>query len=123
LNAGVPDASATLAPTLLQQSDKFIKVQMPLIPSNKSGNSPIISYNLQMDDGLGGDFSSVAGFKINSMQTEYTLSQVKRGGTYRLRYRVLNRVGWSVYSPTLYALVATKPSAPPAPKLDSATGS
>jgi hypothetical protein len=34
---------------------------MPLIPDTSNGNSAIISYDLEMDDGNGGDFYSVGG--------------------------------------------------------------
>lgn len=43
------------------------------------------------------------------------------GRTYRLRYRVLNFVGWSTYSPVLNVLVATVPSKPAPVALISAT--
>jgi len=55
------------------------------------------------------------------MQTEYQIGNLTAGLIYRLRYRVLNFVGWSTFSPTLYALVATVPSAPASPSLLSAT--
>lgn len=55
------------------------------------------------------------------MQTKYTVTNLTLGLTYRLQYRVLNYVGWSAYSPTLFALVAVAPSAPQKPDLQSAT--
>ena len=59
------------------------------------------------------------------MKTEYTLTEyVKRGETYRLRYRVKNDVdvyAWSGYSAVLYALVSDTPSPPRPPGLISAT--
>lgn len=56
-----------------------------------------------------------------SMQTKYTIGNLKTGQVYRLRYRVLNSVGWSSFSPILNALVASAPSTPEAPRLISAT--
>ena len=76
-----------------------------------------------MDDGNGGDFTSLTGLSPTSMLRDFTVNNVKRGSTYRLRYRVLNAVEWSNYSSNLFALVATTPSAPPIPTLGSATGS
>jgi hypothetical protein len=55
------------------------------------------------------------------METNYTITNLTEGLVYRLRYRVLNYVGWSSFSPTLYALVATVPSVPASPDLISAT--
>ena len=75
-------------------------------------DSSIISYDLEIDDGKGGAFTSVGGYSPYSMQTLYTISNLTTGYKYRLRYRVLNIVGWSNYSPTLFALVANVPSAP-----------
>jgi hypothetical protein len=57
------------------------------------------------------------------MQTEYTIKNLSIGRSYRLRYRVLNYVGWSGFSPTLFALVAVVPSAPAKPDLVAATSS
>jgi hypothetical protein len=96
---------------------------MPFIEASNNGGSPVISYNLEMDDGDGGDFKSLTGLISTSMLRDFTIKSVIRGRTYRLRYRVLNAVEWSDYSPNLFALVATKPSAPPKPSLGSATGS
>jgi hypothetical protein len=59
------------------------------------------------------------------MKTDYTLTEyVKKGITYRLRYRVKNDVdtySWSGYSDVLYALVSDRPSPPLPPSLISAT--
>ena len=55
------------------------------------------------------------------METNYTITNLTKGLVYRLRYRVLNYVGWSGFSPTLFALVATVPSVPLSPDLISAT--
>ena len=97
---------------------------MPLIDDADNGNSPIISYELNMDDGYGGDFSVIGGFDPYSLVTTYTITtNMTRGRTYRLRYRTRNGAGWSDYSTVLYATAATVPSAPPSPALSSATGS
>jgi len=57
------------------------------------------------------------------METKYTIGNLTNGLNYRLRYRVLNLIGWSSFSPTLFVLVATVPSAPDPVDLISATAS
>lgn len=84
-------------------------------------DSTVFSYELQIDNGHGGEFASVAGFDTNTMETKYTITDLSAGLVYRLRYRTLNFVGWSSYSPTLFVLVATVPSRPDPVELDSAT--
>ena len=77
-----------------------------------------------MDDAKGGDYVSVGGEEPISMKTDYTLANVTRGATYRLRYRVRNDVdeaSWSDYSPVLWALAADVPDPPAPPALASAT--
>jgi hypothetical protein len=96
---------------------------MPLIATANNGNSAIISYNLRMDDGIGGPFIDIGGADPYSMVTTYTItSGIVRGRTYRVRYRVLNGAGWSPLSSVLFATAATVPTAPPSPTLSSATG-
>lgn len=46
---------------------------------------------------------------------------MRRGLVHRLRYRVLNSIGWSSYSPNLFALAATVPTRPASPYLKDAT--
>lgn len=111
------------SPTLIEQTDKTLKINMPFIATAQSGDSPIVSYNLEIDDGNGGDFKSLTGYSPTSMLRDFVVTNVTRSSTYRLRYRVLNAVEWSNYSANLNALVATVPSAPPLPTLGSATGS
>ena len=111
LNAGHP-LVPSLSPILNELSDVMLDITMPIIPTNSNGGSPIISYSLEIDNGLGGNFTVLGGFDEVLMETEYIINPpfVIRGLTHRLRYRVLNLVGWSDYSPYLYALVATYPS-------------
>jgi len=84
-------------------------------------DSSVVSYELQIDDGNGGEFRSLGGFDKISMQTKYSINNLQTGQSYRLRYRVLNSVGWSTFSPILNALVASAPGTPAAPRLISAT--
>ena len=42
---------------------------------------------------------------------------IEEGTTYRFRYRSLNSVGWSEYSPITYIMAASKPEKPAVPML------
>ena len=56
------------------------------------------------------------------MTLSYTYTRnIKKGETYRARYRVRNLVGWSGFSPIGYLVAASVPDAPPAPTFVSAT--
>lgn len=124
LLAGVPITPPT-SPQLVGSETNIthVTVTLPLIADTNNGNSAIISYQLDIDDGQGGSFSPVGGYDPLSLITYYSISQgIVRGRTYRLRYRTLNGVGYSGYSPLLYATAANVPSAPASPKLIGATG-
>lgn len=97
-----------------------MKINIDVVTS--TGGSPITSYSLEMDDGLGGNFAPVFGDVVDSFATTYrfTSSDI-RGRTFRARYRVKNAVGWSDYSPYGYILAADVPDAPGTPIITSAT--
>jgi hypothetical protein len=118
VNSGYPLAISDPV-QLLDRDQSSLLVQMPLV----SDDNTILSYELQIDDGVGNSFVSHAGFEENLMETKYLISDLIKGLTYRLRYRVLNKVGWSAYSPILNVKVATYPLTPAKPKLVSATSS
>jgi hypothetical protein len=85
------------------------------------GGSAVLSYSLEVDDGMGGDFIALYGVSTNSLSLTYTfINGVSRGLTFRARYRARNAVGWSDYSSTGYIIAAVAPSAPPAPVFVSA---
>ena len=82
---------------------------------NNNG-SPVVSYNLEIDDGNGGEFVSLYGDLVNTMTLTYTFSHnVQKGQTYRAHYRARNQVGWSGFSPIGYLIAASVPDAPQAP--------
>jgi hypothetical protein len=59
---------------------------------------------------MGGSFTDVGGSDPFSMQLKYAIStNLVRGKNYALRYRVRNAIGWSDFSPLLYALAAGVP--------------
>ena len=63
------------------------------MPNN--GGSPIISYEVQMDDGKNGIFTSIIGFNSNSLVTVYIVDKsIIKGRRHRFRYRAKNIVGW-----------------------------
>lgn len=114
--ASEPDSPTTAPvndPTVTSAS--VIKVTYG-IPAPDNGNSPILSFALEMDDGLGGEFKKLVGFTSNSLLTTYTISNgIVKGREYRLRYRVRNAIGYSGYSPIAIVLAASPPSVPPKP--------
>jgi hypothetical protein len=103
----VSDASVTSAVA--------IKVSYARPVSPDDGGSPIVSYELQMDDGEGGGFVSLRGFSSYSLETDATVTVgILKGRAHRLRYRAKNAVGWGPFSEEATILAATVP-APPAP--------
>jgi hypothetical protein len=57
-------------------NDYRIKVTFAsTVPDN--GGSPIISYDLAMDDGRTGNFTSLVGFRSNSLLTEFTIDDAE----------------------------------------------
>lgn len=95
---------------------------MPLIPDANNGNSPIITYHLEMDDGQGGPFTTIAGEDPFSLTTTHTITEnIMRGYTYQFRYRTRNSAGWSGYSSIAYITAARVPEAPAAPKFNTAS--
>lgn len=94
--------------TVLRRNCTSLHVKMPEVDDDDY----IVSYELQIDDGKGGDFVSVGGFDYNTKESEYEIGNLTSGVSYRLRYRVCNSVGWSTFSPEYNALVADVPTAP-----------
>ena len=85
-----------------------------------NGGSPLILAELDMDDGLAGDFSVI--FKTSDVTFFVVTNGIIRGRTYRFRYRVSNVNGWSAYSEIGYITAFSIPSTPLAPVFISATG-
>lgn len=78
-----------------------------------TGGSPIVSYNLEWDNGSNGaSYVSLVGESENNIQLLYTKTDLTAGMTYKFRYRVRNIFGWSSYSDVLTILAATKPDRP-----------
>lgn len=113
LTAPVNDASVT--------NDQKIKVTygMPL-PDGRG--SPITSIELQMDNGIGGDYVSLIGGTHETLITSMVITEgIVKGREYRFRYRCKNVNGWSAFSAVTYIKAAIVPAIPKAPTLISAT--
>lgn len=83
-----------------------------------TNGSPIISYGIEIDDGEGGNFVELTGITIYNLNLEvFANSGIQTGGLYRVRYRALNRIGWSDYSPIGYILAAQVPATPSPPTI------
>lgn len=91
-------------------ADDTIKVKFA-DPAPDNGGAPIISYELVMDDGMSGSFTSIVGLDANSLLTEFTIfeSGIVKGRRHRFKYRAKNVVGWGPYSDDSYVLAATVP--------------
>lgn len=50
LNSG-PPARPENPPEIVERAADFIRIKMPFIDDSRNGGSPIVSYNLQIDDG------------------------------------------------------------------------
>lgn len=62
----------------------------------QTGGATITSYEVQMDDGLGGTFVEVVGFTAPYTLNSFLItSNVVSGRNYQLRYRAKNDHGWS----------------------------
>ena len=65
--------------------------------------SSITSYNIEVDDGLGGPFIELQGQTFASLALTGTLTTgVKAGVYYRIRYRAINEIGAGEFSEIAY---------------------
>jgi hypothetical protein len=103
-------------------NDNQIKVTFGPLLDTQNGGSPVLSYDLQIDDGIGGLFTSLIGEAEFNLDTTFTISKnITSGGIYRFTYRAKNVNGWSPFSPVTNIKAATRPQRPPAPTFQSAT--
>ncbi len=81
-----------------------------------TNGSPITSYHIQIDDGMGGSFTTIQGLTSDSLAlTASKTTGIYAGRIYRVRYRAKNIVGFSAYSDIGYILAARKPDTPSPP--------
>lgn len=74
-----------------------------------------------MDDGKGGEFTTVLGADETTAQTRYVATGLVKGLFYRFKVRVRNKMEWSEWSPEVSIQAAVAPAKPLPPKLVSAT--
>lgn len=119
--ADVPQKPAPPTHDQTQTSASQIYVKYTTTGDN---GSPIISYELQMDDGNGGDYTSLIGFSSQYLKLWYVVtSNITKGTTYRFRVRALNSVGWGSFSDPAYILAAQVPKKPAPPVFVSSSSS
>ena len=90
-------------------TDKKIKVSYAS-PAPSDNGSPLLSYDLQMDDGVTGEYVNLVGVSSNSMQSYFVVESVVKGRSHRLKYRAKNAIGWGPFSEPASILAATRPS-------------
>jgi hypothetical protein len=74
--AAVPDTpvSAPISDATITNESRIKVFYGPLIYAN-NGGSAILSYELQIDNGIGGDFVSLIGADSESLETEFIFEQ------------------------------------------------
>jgi hypothetical protein len=106
----VPSAPSS-APYSTSVDKTQITVAMDPISSPMDGGSPMLSYNLQWDNGTNGaTWTSLVGFSPYSLVQTFTKTGLTTGALYKFRYRVRNVYGWSSYSPVISVYAAVTPS-------------
>ena len=85
--ADLPESPAN-APTIDTVTESYLTFTLTAIPLANNGGSAVTGYLVQMDDGLGGDYTLVH----DSTTLTVTLSNLVAGRTYRLKYAGRNIV-------------------------------
>lgn len=76
-----------------------------------------------MDDGQGGDFTTVTGYDAADLSTTHTATGLTKGFSYGFKYACKNENGWSEFSDITYISAADVPAKPDTPTLVSASDS
>jgi len=104
----VPPAPSA-SPQLVSQSKTSISVSMPTPGS--TGGSAITSYNLAFNGGgASTTYVSLIGEAPDSLLQSYTKTGLTANESYKFKYRVMNKHGWSLYSPEITILAAELPA-------------
>ncbi len=120
--SGIP-IQPSLSPTrndLINTSKSSIIINVnPFTTSAETGGSPIVSYELQRDDGMGGAYVSLYGSSVFSLSTNYIDNNIILGNTYRYIYRARNVNGWGPFSNPSYIKAIVSPNQPKKPSINS----
>jgi len=92
-----------------------------MLPDSRLNGLQVLSYSLEIDYDLSGNFKVVTGQHHDSLSLSYIVRNVNKGNTYACRYRARNMYGWSDYSPISYLVVAVEPAVANKPIFVSAT--
>ena len=103
-----------------ESDSKQITISIADYIDEADSGCPILSFEIQMDDGKGGAFTSVT--TLPFLDLYYTATKVEKSLVYRFRYRAQNCQGWSTFSPELYVIAAEPPRRCEAAKLVSTSG-
>jgi hypothetical protein len=64
--ASIPGKPSVI-PQIVSEETSDTQIKVTYLEAPDDGGSPIISYELVMDDGKTGNFTSLVGYKVNSM--------------------------------------------------------
>ncbi len=85
--AALPDAPPVPTKVLDHSSSTYLTVDISDFPQISNGGCEIITFDIQMDDGLGGSFISKVGQINPNLALHYQANSLVKGRTYRFRYR------------------------------------
>ncbi|MCP3681809.1 MAG: fibronectin type III domain-containing protein, partial [bacterium] len=96
-------------------SQTNIFVDITSLTSTQTGLSPILSYNLQWDQGVPGYYTNYAGYDNDNTNLNFNISSgIISGKTYSFKYRAKNIYGWGAFSSVTSIIAATISSTPSA---------
>ena len=105
-------------------SDTQVQAEWTALSSPADGDSPVLSYELQWDQG-NSTWVSLAGSASYYTGTSYTVALgITTGSTYQFQVRASNKWGWGAFSPVTPIVAASAPSqmATVTTSIDPATG-
>jgi hypothetical protein len=112
-------------PTILLARAQLIELTLPEFGEAEMGGSPVLGYDVQIDDGHYGEYRFILGGdrNANTLATSVVLTAkddgIEVGLTYRVRYRAINAIGEGEWSDVAYIRAATLPLPPPSPIVTS----
>ena len=112
----VPDMPST-GPTKVEADTDDTQIAVTYsLSSSEDGGTPIIGYEVQMDDGNYGEFTTVQGGKDKRIIATKAIitTGIQKGVTYRVRFRGVNVVGEGEWSDSTSVLSSTVPGRPEA---------